>query len=124
VTLKAGESTRLKDFRLPFVDRELKGIVVDTRGKPLSAVMVNYQRDGDTAAFYAPTGGTWFQETDDAGRFHLTLLPRGPIKLMVYRQPQEADRQIKGIKYVDVRSNETEVRIELPDANDRLRGVD
>jgi hypothetical protein len=43
---------------------------------------------------------------------------------MVYRRPQEADRQIRGIKYADVRAGDTNVRIELPDANDRLRGVD
>ena len=75
-------------------------------GKPLVAVMVSYQRFEQTTAFYAPRGGVWFQETDDAGRFNLTALPRGPIKLMVYRKPQEADRQIQGIKHVDVRPGE------------------
>ena len=124
VTVKAGESTRLQDFRLPVADQQLKGVVVDTRGKPLVAVMVSYQHFEQSTAFYAPSGGVWFHETDDAGRFHLTALPRGPIKLMVYRRPQEADRQIQGIKYVDVRPGERDVRIELPDANDRLRGVD
>ena len=35
---------------------------------------------------------------------------------MVYRKPEGADRQIKGIRYVDVRPGQTEVRIEMPDA--------
>jgi RNA polymerase sigma factor (sigma-70 family) len=124
VTVKAGESARLQDFRLPAVDQEVKGVVVDARGKPLAGVMVSFQRIGQTTALYAPAGGVWFQDTDQAGRFHLTALPRGAIKLMVYRRPQEADRQIRGIKYAEVRAGDTELRIELPDANDRLRGVE
>ena len=102
----------------------MKGIVVDPRGKPLAGVSVSHERNGRTLSLYAPSGGVWFQDTDEAGRFHLTSLPRGPIRLMVYRNPPVADRQIKGIKYVDVTPGQAEVRIEMPDANDRLRGID
>ena len=124
VTVKTGQAVRFNDFRLPAVDQEVRGIVVDPRGKPLAAITVNYERSGRTSALYAPTGGVWFQDTDESGRFRLTGLPRGPLKLMLYRNPQVADRQIKGIKYVEVRPGEAEVRIEMPDANDRLRGID
>ena len=124
VTVKPGPPTRLDDFRLPAVDQELSGVVVDPRGKPLAGISVSLERNGPTRNLYAPTGGVWFQDTDEAGRFHLTSLPRGPIKLMVYRNPTAADRQIEGIKYAEVRAGEANVRIELPDVNDRLRGVD
>jgi hypothetical protein len=43
---------------------------------------------------------------------------------MVFRRPSEADRQIQGIKYAEVRGGETDARIELPDANHRLRGIE
>jgi hypothetical protein len=124
VTVKAGDAGRFADFRLPVADQEVGGGVFDQRGKPLGAVTVAFQRVEPSTPFYAPTGGVWFQDTDEAGRFHLTALPRGPIKLMVYRRPAEAFSQIKDIKEVEVRGGEMNVRIELPDANDRLRGVD
>ena len=43
---------------------------------------------------------------------------------MVYRRPEGAERSIQNIKYVDVPPGQAEVRIELPDPNDRLRGID
>jgi protocatechuate 3,4-dioxygenase beta subunit len=124
VTVKPGQPVRLDDYRLPAVDRELKGIVVDPRGTPLSGFVVNYERTGKASAFYAPSGGRWFQDSDGGGRFHLSLLPRGPIRLMVYRKQEGAGRQIEGIQYFDIRADQTEVRIEMRDDNDRLRGID
>ena len=71
------------------------------------------------------SGAVWFQDTDEAGRFHLTFLPRGPIKLMVYRNPAGAGRQIKGIQYVDVapgpdRRPDRDARRQRPAARRRL----
>ena len=85
VTIKPGQPVRLDDFRLPVTDQDLKGVVVDPRGKPLDKVMVSYERTDRTHSLYAPTGNVWFHETDGSGRFHLTGLPRGPVKLMAYR---------------------------------------
>ncbi len=124
VMLKPGPPIRLDDFRLPIADQRVSGTVVDTHGKPLEGVMVNAQRTSQKTPMYAPSGGVWFQETNPGGRFQLTSLPRGPIKLMVYRKPDGADGQIKDIRYFDVPPGQTEIRIELPDANDRLRGID
>jgi hypothetical protein len=124
VTVKPGQPVRIDDFRLPAVDQEVRGVVVDPRGKALAGIMVSIERSSRTGSLYAPSGGVWFQDTDAAGRFHLTSLPRGPIKLMVYRNPTGAFRQIQNIKYAEVRPGEAEVRIELPDADDRLRGVE
>src|SRR5262249_17377438 len=115
---------RLADFRLPVADQAVRGIVVDPRGKPLAGVTVSYERTGWTQPLYAPSGGVWFHDTDPSGRFQLNTLPRGPIRLMAYRRPDGADQHIKNLKYVDVRSGQSEIRIELPDANDRLRGID
>ena len=122
VRLRPSQSVRLKDFRLPAVDQEVSGVVVDPRGKPLAGITVSY--DGENRALYAPRGGTWFQDTDEAGRFHLTCLPRRPIRLMVYRNPKTPFSQIKGIEYAEARPGQTDVRIVMPDANERLRGID
>ena len=124
VMLRPDRAARLKDFRLPTVDQEVRGVVVDPRGKPLAAISVSAERNARTGAFYAPSGAVWFQDTDLAGRFHLTSLPRGPIRLMLYRKPPESDRQIRGIKYFEVPPGQSDLRIELPDENDRLRGVE
>ena len=124
VRLRPSQSVRLKDFRLPAVDQEVSGVVVDPRGKPLAGITVSYERNDENRALYAPRGGTWFQDTDEAGRFHLTGLPRRPIRLMVYRNPKTPFTQIKGIKYAEARPGQTDVRIVMPDANERLRGID
>lgn len=125
VKIKPGTPVRLDDFRLPASDQDIKGTVVDARGKPLAGVTVSYdRRSTETQSFYAPNGGVWFQETDASGRFQLTTLPRGAFRLMAYRRTDGAGHQIKNIKYVDIKLGETEVRIELPDPNDRLRGID
>jgi hypothetical protein len=74
----------------------------------------------------APRPGRWFQQTDEQGRFHLTALPRGPLTLTAYRKPEGADRSIRNMVRVEAKAgdNGNEVRIVLPDANDRLRGIE
>jgi uncharacterized GH25 family protein len=125
VRVNPGQPARFKDFLLPAVNQEVSGIVVDPRGKPLAGITVSYEHDDLNPSFYAPRGGVWFQDTDTAGRFHLTSLPRGPIKLMIFRNPGGAGgQQIEGIKYADALPGQTDIRIEMPDANDRRRGID
>ncbi|WP_435009733.1 sigma-70 family RNA polymerase sigma factor [Tundrisphaera lichenicola] len=124
VSIKPGESVVLDEFRLPTLDQEVKGVVLDTRGQPVAGISVGYQRNDRTQAMYAPQGATWFQDTDLLGRFHLNQLPRGPIRLQVYRHPEGPDRSIRGMQYVDVQPGQDEVRVELRDRNDRLRGID
>jgi beta-lactamase regulating signal transducer with metallopeptidase domain len=124
VTIKPGQPVRLMDFRLPAANQQISGIVVDPRGKPLAGMTVSYEPTDRTRALEAPSGATWFHDTEPSGRFHLTGLPRGPIRLTVFRSPEGAHRSIHNMKYVDVQPGQVEVRIELPDANDRLRGID
>jgi protocatechuate 3,4-dioxygenase beta subunit len=124
VQIRAGEVARIDDFRLPVIDAEVRGVVVDARGKPVAGVTVGYERTDRTRALYAPAGAVWFQDTDASGRFHLTGLPRGPIRLMAFRRPEGATRSIRNMKYVDVLPGAAEVRIELLDPNDRLRGIE
>jgi protocatechuate 3,4-dioxygenase beta subunit len=126
VKIKSGEAARVDDFRLPALGGEVRGVVVDSRGKPVAGVTVGYERTDQTRSMYAPAGAVWFQDTDAAGRFHLTGLPRGhgPIRLMAYRRPEGANRSIRDMKYVDVPPGAADVRIELREANDRLRGID
>ena len=115
VTVKSGQPIRLDDFRLSIVDQEVRGIVVDPHGKPLAGVGVNYQHGDRTKAIYAPEGARWFQDTDGAGRFHLTGLPRGPMRLMAYRKPRGGGGLIQNPKSIDLKPGQTDVRIELPD---------
>jgi RNA polymerase sigma factor (sigma-70 family) len=124
MTIERGRAPQLADFRLPICNQEVRGTVVDARGKPLENVVVSYDRNNQPTPLYAPSGGVWFQDSDSLGKFHLTALPGGRIRLMVYRKQEGAHRQIEGIRYVDIKAGQTEVRIEMPDANDRLRGID
>ncbi len=124
VLIKSGQPVRLDDFRLPTSDQEVRGIVVDPGGKPVAGVTINLDRADRTRVLYAPRGAVWFQDTDASGRFHLTGLPRGSIRLMAYRRPDGADSSIHNMKYVDAPLGQAEVRIELADPNDRLRGIE
>lgn len=124
VKAKPGETLRLDDYRLPAVDQEVRGFVVDKAGKPVRGATVSYQQRDQSRPLYAPTGAVWFQATDASGHFRLSGLPRGPIRLMAYLRPEGSHRAIQDIKYVDVSRGQAEVRIELRDPNERLRGVD
>jgi hypothetical protein len=98
-------------------------VVHDRRGKPVAGASVSYQRRDRMQALYAPKNADWHRETDSEGRFRLTGLPRGAARLMAYRN-EGADRTIRNFKYVDVKDGQKDVVIELPDANERLRGIE
>jgi hypothetical protein len=124
VKIKPGHHVTLDAFRLPITDQDLSGIVVDAQGKPLGGVTVSYERTDRPRSLYAAHASVWFHDTDASGRFHLSGLPRGPVKLMAYRRSGRGGDLIRDIKHIDVRPGQTDVRIELPDPNDRLRGID
>ncbi len=125
VKLEPGQATRFRDIRLILADREVNGIVVDPKGRPAAKVTVDYQWSDPGQALYAPKGATWFHDTDASGRFHLTGLPRGPIRVIAFRRnPDEQHRNIRNLKYADIPQGSDEVRIELPDPDDRLRGIE
>jgi hypothetical protein len=123
VKAKSGQGQRIRDVRLPVTDQELRGIVVDPRGQWVAGAMVSYQRDSDRQ-FVPPRSGRWFQETNAKGEFHLIELPRGRLKVMAYRRPQGADRNIENLVRVEVEPGQREVWIVLPDADERLRGIE
>ncbi|WP_237170746.1 carboxypeptidase-like regulatory domain-containing protein [Paludisphaera borealis] len=123
VKVKPGEDARFEDFRLPFSDQEITGVVVDPRGKPLAGVTATYERDHRGPVLYAPNGAVWFQNTDASGRFHLTGLPRGAKRIMAYRN-EGTERNIRNLKRADVAEGQKDIRIELPDVNERLRGIE
>ncbi|HWE40544.1 MAG TPA: sigma-70 family RNA polymerase sigma factor [Isosphaeraceae bacterium] len=110
IRLKPGERLKLPDFRLPITDREVKGVVVDPRGKPLAGISVSVDRSNTTIY----PSGTWFMETDADGRFHLDGLPRGPITLMAYRH-SEPGQPIRDIHRVELADGQAEARIEMAD---------
>ena len=73
VLLKPGPPIRLNDFRLPIADQSVRGIVVDTRGKPLAGVIVNLQRTNQTTPILRSERGRLVpRDATLAGRFHLT----------------------------------------------------
>jgi RNA polymerase sigma factor (sigma-70 family) len=121
VVVEPGAVKRLTPFRLPAADRELKGVVVDPRGKPVAGATVGLDQSGRTQL---NPSGRWFMDTDAEGRFHLTNLPRGPLKLMAYRSPAEAGKAIANLVRVEVPAGQAEVRVELPDARRRLQGIE
>ncbi|MDR3621901.1 MAG: sigma-70 family RNA polymerase sigma factor [Paludisphaera borealis] len=123
VKIKPGQEVDVGVFRLPITDQELTGVIVDPRGKPLADVSISLQHDGREQALYGPQGAVWFQNTDASGRFHLKGLPRGAKRLMAYRN-EGTERNIRNLKYADVPAGQKEVRIELPDVNERLRGIE
>ena len=78
VTVKPGPPVRLDDFRLPVADQEVSGVVVDARGKPLAGRHGELERKRSRRPRSTPRrGGVWFQDTDGAGRFHLTRCRAG-----------------------------------------------
>jgi hypothetical protein len=125
IRANSGEINRLKELRLPAADQELNGVVVDPRGQPVAGATVGFQRTADRQLM-PPRSGRWFQQTDGQGRFHLTALPRGPLTLTAYRKPEGADRSIRDMVRVEAQAGGqgNEVRIVLPDPNERLRGIE
>ncbi len=124
VTLKPGPPIRLDDFRLPIADQRVSGTVVDARGKPLEGVMVNCAADLPEDPHVRSQRRGLVSRDQPRRQVQPDESARGPIKLMVYRKQEGAYRAIKDIRYFDVSPGQTDIRIELPDANDRLRGVD
>jgi RNA polymerase sigma factor (sigma-70 family) len=122
-TIKPGQEARVKEFRLPATDQDLTGVVVNPRGKPVAGVTVNCENPTHGQVLYAPRNAVWFQNTDEQGRFRLTGLPRRANRLMAYRN-EGTERNIRNLKYVDFTPGQKEVRIELPDLNERLRGIE
>ena len=98
MTVKPGPPIRLDDFRLPVADQELNGIVVDPRGKPLAGVdaSASSKRTNQKTPITPRAAASGFRIRTPGGRFHLTRLPRGPIKLMVYRKQEGAGRSDQG----------------------------
>jgi RNA polymerase sigma factor (sigma-70 family) len=123
ITPKAGETSTLPDIRLPASDRRLGGVVVDPRGKPIAGASVSVGRDASSGIAFVPSG-RHFQNTDSEGRFQLNGLRRGKIEVMAYRRPEPPSHTIKNMIRVEVDAGQTDVRMVLPDANQRLQGIE
>ncbi len=124
VKAESSRPVRLDDFRLPATDREVRGIVVDPQGKPLAGATVGYERDERAVVFYPPSGGKWSQTTDLSGRFHLTGLPRGPVRLWAIYSQDTPRLELQSSRSVEVRPGQAEVRIELLQPYGPIRGIE
>jgi protocatechuate 3,4-dioxygenase beta subunit len=107
---------RLPDLVLPKADQVLAGVVVDPRGQPLAGVRV--------AGSVAPPEGmpagvritsNWQVLTDKEGRFRLKALPKGVIRLTVYRSPggDSSDRSAYSPTSVQVQAGKEDLKIVL-----------
>jgi hypothetical protein len=114
---------RLNEVRLPATNQELRGTVVNPRGQRVEGATVSFQRE--TGRQLVPPGSaTWFQNTNAQGEFHLTGLPKGLLTVTTFRNPGKADVQINNLVRDKFQSGRGDVRIVLPDINERLRGIE
>ncbi len=121
IEARPGRTNDLGDTVLIVANQAVDGVVVDSRGKPVAKVNVGLSRTERTLSLDAPAGATWFVDTDASGRFHLSGLPRGPIRLMAYRN---TGGEIRDPKILDVPAGAAEIRIELPEPDEPLRGIE
>jgi hypothetical protein len=122
VRARPGESQSLPEIRLPWADQFVSGIVIDARGHGISGATVGYERERRRDDISPPSGCHWFQQTDAYGRFRLSGLPRGTIKLLAHR-PTEG-RSVRQMIRVQARAGAMDVRIVVPDVDERLRGIE
>jgi RNA polymerase sigma factor (sigma-70 family) len=115
-------SQNLGEIRLPRADQFLSGVVVDARGQAINGATVGYERDPPRDEIFLPQGCHWFRQTDADGRFRLSGLPRGTIKLVAFR-PTEG-RSKRHMIHTQARAGETDVKIVVPDVDERLRGIE
>ena len=118
-----GDIQNVGEIRLPWADQQMRGLVVDARGQMIVGATVGYERDPPRDEIHPPSGRHWFNQTNDYGAFRLSGLPRGTIKLIAYRRA-EGDRLLRQKIRVEARAGATDVRIVLPDVDDRLRGIE
>ncbi len=117
-----GSTQNVGVIRLPWADQQLRGLVVDARGQMIVGATVGYERGASQDEMHPPSGRHWVYRTNDYGAFRLSGLPRGPIKLFV-RRPIGGG-SARELIHVEAHAGATDVRIVLPDLDDRLRGVE
>ncbi len=123
IRARPGDIQNLGEIRLPCADQQASGVVVDARGRGVGWATVGFERDSGRDKTSPPTGSHWFLETDGHGRFRLSGLPTGTINLLAYRR-RDGDRSDRQTIHVQAHAGATDVRIVLPDIDDRLRGVE
>ncbi len=88
--------------------------------EPAGARPTRYERNERRDEISPPQGCHWFRQTDARGRFRLSGLPRGAIKLVAYRP----EGRVRHMIHLQARAGATDVRIVLPDVDEQLRGIE
>ena len=110
-----GGILELPDARLVSGGQELKGVVVDPDGNPVSGISVSASLASGGSLSPPKDGPPPWTKTDSDGLFHLTNLPEEPISLMAYRA-NPAGGRIHYPAKVDVELNADNIRIVLDPA--------
>jgi len=115
IIAKADARERLEPFRLPVTHRTLTGVVVDSRGQPVKNAIVVHELGLFTLSSYHESSPAR-TETDEAGRFKFTELPRGELWISAYGPSRGADRFNWKRVRENVGANQTDVRLVLPES--------
>jgi hypothetical protein len=117
-----GDAQTVGEIRLPWADQQIRGWVVDARGQTITGATAAYERDPPQDKICPPQGCHWVHQTDAYGRFRLSGLPRGRIKLLASASADghSAERTV----HVEALAGARDLRIVLPDVDERLRGIE
>jgi hypothetical protein len=124
---KSGSTISLSDIVLPRADQVVAGTVVDPRGRPVAGVQVHGTpvRAGGIERSVRISSGQVF--TDTNGRFRLTGIPRGPVRLSAYVSPTgtQEDRLVRTHSALMVEAGVKDARIVLagPDVQSPVEAV-
>ncbi len=115
---RPGARARIDDYHLRIADQEVRGVVVNPQGQPVAGAYVHFTDELADLPGFGPDDGfgpDWSDHTDANGRFHLTHLPRGPIKLWVASHAPGEGLGDPTDTTFEVPPGQTDVRIVLPD---------
>ncbi len=123
----SGETHRLPDIVLPRTDQTIAGTAVDGLGRPLAGVQVygTPVRAGGIERSVRIGGGQVY--SDKNGRFRLTGIPRGPVRLSAYVTPpgNDGERLVRTHASLLVEAGRQDVRLVLtgPDVRSPVEAV-
>lgn len=103
----------LPDVKLRPMTQSLSGVVVDPSGRPVASAAVGAWLGETSSLFRTAFGPPPWTQTDQQGRFRLSLLPDVPLEIMAYVPPQGGSNEIRFPVRAKPELNQQNVRIVL-----------